>query len=266
MNKISFPGLGLDFTVNRAALQIGSFTVMWYAVMILTGLVLGTLFCCATAKKRGVNPDNITDIVLYGLVFGIIGARLYYVIFDFSEYRDSPVDIFKIWEGGLAIYGGIIGAFASTIVYCRKKKLPTLKVMDVCAPGLLIGQAIGRYGNFFNAEVYGAQTALPWGMSINGDAPVHPLFLYESLWNLLGLVLMLLLRDKKKADGQVIFSYMIWYSSGRFFLEGLRQKQYILWLVQDKIAVSQAVAVLFIMVGAVGFARVTKQRRIPREQ
>ena len=152
-----------------------------------------------------MKKDNVWDIALFGLIFGIIGARIYYVLFALDEF-DSIADMFKVWNGGLAIYGGIIGAIISTVIYCKVKKLNIAKVFDVCAPGLFIGQAIGRFGNFVNVEVYGGETNSLFGMSINGATPVHPLFLYESIWNVIGLVILLLIRDKKRMTDRYFVS------------------------------------------------------------
>ena len=161
MNTIAFPKLGLNMKINPVAFHIGGKEIYWYALIILTGFILGALFVLKTCRKRGVNPDNVYDIAMFGLIAGIIGARLYYVLFSLDEF-DSFWDVFKIWNGGLAIYGGIIGAFISTAIYCKIKNLNVLNVFDVCCPGLLIGQLIGRWGNFVNAEVFGRETSLPF--------------------------------------------------------------------------------------------------------
>ena len=257
MNIISFPRLGINLNIDPVAFTVGSKEIYWYALIILSGFLAGLLFVCSTCEKRGVKKDDVWDIALYGLVAGIIGARIYYVIFSLDE-MDSFWDIFKIWNGGLAIYGGLIGAFASTYAFCRIKKFRVLQVFDVCVPGLFIGQAIGRFGNFVNAEVFGKETSLPWGMSIDGGTAVHPLFLYESLWNILGLILLILLRDKKKAHGQVTCFYILWYSLGRFFLEGMRNTKYILYIIPDTLAVSQLVAAILAVGAVVGFAVLNK--------
>ena len=253
MNTIGFPKLGLEWNIDPVAFSIGSKPVYWYALAIVTGFLLGVLFCTATCKKRGVSPDNVIDVGIYGLIAGLICARIYYVIFDWDAFCHHPIDIFKIWEGGLAIYGGIIGAVLSTIIYCKIKKLPVLRMFDVCAPGLFIGQAIGRYGNFFNAEVYGRETSSLLGMTINGGDPVHPLFFYESVWNIIGFLLLILLRDKKKNDGQVFMGYLFWYSAGRLVLEGMRQSQYILYVIPNVLGISQVVAAIAICLSAIGF-------------
>ena len=260
MNKISFPKLGINLNINPVAFCVGGRDIYWYAIIILTGFLLGMFFCMRSAKKRNINPEHVYDIALYGLIFGVICARIYYVIFDFKSFKDNLLDIFKIWEGGIAIYGGIIGAVLTAYVYSRIKKLNVYEMFDICCPGLLIGQAIGRYGNFFNAEVYGHETDFFLGMSINGGAPVHPLFLYESLWNVLGLVIILLLRDKKKAHGQVFYGYLLWYGAGRLVLEGMRQSEYILYAIDGVVGISQIVSALIIVFSSFMIIKLGKRK------
>ena len=233
MNNIAFPKLGISLNISPVAFSIGSKPIYWYALIILSGFLLGLFFVYKTCEKRGVKKDNVWDIALFGL--------------------DSIADMFKVWNGGLAIYGGIIGAIISTVIYCMVKKLNIAKVFDVCAPGLFIGQAIGRFGNFVNVEVYGGETNSLFGMSINGATPVHPLFLYESIWNVIGLVILLLIRDKKKNDGQVFCFYIFWYSFGRLFLEGMRNPNYILYVIPNVLGISQLVAILFMIAAVSAF-------------
>lgn len=248
-NIISFPGLGgISFEINRVAFTVFGKEIYWYALILLSGFLLGLLFVYNTCEKRGVSKDHVFDISFWGLIFGLICARIYYVIFDWESLEGNIWNIFKIWNGGIAIYGSLIGAVGTAFIYSKIKKIKPLKVFDVFVPGLLIGQCIGRWGNFVNAEVYGGITTLPWRMSINGGAGVHPLFIYESLWNLLGLILVLVFRDKKKNDGQVFFFYTLWYGVGRLFLEGMRQPQYILWLIPNLLGISQVVALLAILI------------------
>ena len=259
MNVISFPNLGIHLNVDPVAFTVGVKEIYWYALIILTGFLLGFTFVYHTCEKRGVKKDNVWDIALYGLVSGIIGARIYYVRFALDEF-DSIWDMFKIWNGGLAIYGGIIGASIATFIYCRTKKLNTANVFDVCAPGLLIGQAIGRFGNFVNAEVFGGETNNLLAMSINGSNGVHPLFLYESMWNITGLIILVLFRDKKKADGQVFCFYIFWYSLGRLFLEGMRDTKYILYVIPNVLGISQLVALLLIIASVSVFVYLQTKR------
>lgn len=260
MNVISFPKLNITFSIDPVAFSVGGKDIFWYALIIITGFFAGAFFVYFTAEKRGLKKDAVWDIALYGFIAGIICARIYYVIFALDEFKNFW-DIFKIWNGGLAIYGGIIGAVISTAVYCKTKHINFLNAVDVCCPGLFIGQAIGRFGNFVNAEVYGLETELPWGMSINGSAPVHPVFIYESLWNILGLILLLLFRGKKTADGQIFCFYVFWYSLGRLFLEGMRNTEYILYLIPGVLGISQAVAAIGILLGAAGFIFVTARAK-----
>lgn len=264
MNSIDFPNLGLSFNINPVAFSIGAKEIYWYALIILAGFFAGTFFVYFTCEKRGVKKDTVWDVALLGLICGIIGARIYYILFALDEFSHWT-EYFQIWNGGLAIYGGIIGAVISTYIYCRVKNLSAPLIFDACAPGLFIGQAIGRFGNFVNCEVYGGETSSLLGMSINGAAPVHPVFIYESVWNLLGLALLLLLRRGKHSDGQVFCFYIFWYSLGRFFLEGMRDPHYILFLVPNIIGISQAVALLAMAVSAVMFvvfARKTRKKNI----
>lgn len=264
-NTIGFPGLGLEFTINRVAFTIFGKEIFWYALIIMTGFALGTAYVMITAKKQRVKTDTIFDIAFWGLLVSIITARIYYVIFDPDCLHGNFWNIFKIWEGGLAIYGGLIGAVATALIYCKIKKLPTLKIFDLCAPGLLIGQLVGRWGNFVNAEVYGKTTNLPWRMTINGSSGVHPLFLYESLWNLLGFIIIFIYthtkkrKGRKKRNGEIFFFYCLWYASGRLVLEGMRQSGYILWLVPGVLGISQLVAFLVIIVSV--FALIILRRK-----
>lgn len=256
-NNISFPHLGISMNISPVAFHIGAKPIYWYALIILTGFLLGLFLASWNSPKRGVKKDDVWNIALIGIVVGIICARIYYVLFALDEFKDNPLDVFKIWEGGLAIYGGIIGAIISTCVYCKVSKLNFPNVLDVCSPGLLLGQAIGRWGNFMNCEVFGHTTSSVFGMSINGAAPVQPLFLYESLWSFAGVILILIFRRRKTKNGQIFFSYLFWYSLGRLFLEGMRDPEYILYMIPGILGISQFVAALLILLSIIGFIFVT---------
>ena len=256
-NNISFPHLGISMNISPVAFHIGAKPIYWYALIILTGFLLGLFLASWNSPKRGVKKDDVWNIALIGIVVGIICARIYYVLFALDEFKDNPLDVFKIWEGGLAIYGGIIGAIISTCVYCKVNKLNFPNVLDVCSPGLLLGQAIGRWGNFMNCEVFGHTTNSIFGMSINGAAPVQPLFLYESLWSFAGVILILIFRRRKTKNGQIFFSYLFWYSLGRLFLEGMRDPKYILYMIPGVLGISQFVAALLILLSIIGFIFVT---------
>ena len=228
VNEIEFPGLSIGpFEMSRVAFEIGPFTVYWYAVILIIAIVAGFVFALHEAKRMNIESDVIYDIVLWGLPSAVIGARLFYVIFSFDEMKGSILNIFKIWDGGLSIFGGLIGAVIAAILYCRHKKIKAALIFDICAIPLMIGQAIGRWGNFVNAEVYGKTTSVLWRMSING-MEVHPLFLYESLLMLLGIALLIFYKSKKRFDGEIFLLYIAWYGIIRGFLEGMRQDQFIL--------------------------------------
>lgn len=257
-NLISFPKLGINLNISQTAFSIGDRGIYWYALIILFGFLMGILLVSRGCTKRRLSKDNVLDIALWGIISGIIFARLYYVLFSLDEFKNDWLDIFRIWEGGLAIYGGIIGAVISTLIYCKVKKLNILDTFDTCCPGLLLGQAIGRWGNFFNCEVYGRPTDFFLGMSINHNAPVHPLFLYESLWNFAGVILLCVFLDKKKKNGQIFFGYTLWYSVGRLILEGMRDTEFILYVIPNVLGISQLVAGILIVVSIAGIIYVTK--------
>jgi len=246
MNNISFPGLGLSFDINPIALKIPFFGgIHWYGIIIAAGIILAVLYSAKEAVIEGEKAESITDLVLWALPFSIIGARTYYVLFSWESYRDSLLDVFKIWEGGIAIYGAIIGAVATSYVFCRVKKLNVLKIFDIACLGLLIGQSVGRWGNFVNAEAFGGKCDALWRMSINGGEAVHPTFLYESLWNFTGFILLAFLNKKRPFHGFTFFSYLVWYGIGRFFIEGLRADS----LYMGPFRISQLVSGVIVCVG-----------------
>ena len=259
---ISFPGLFGDWSINPdpKLLDIGN-GVYWYGVLISLGVILALLFCAKQAPKYGIKEDTIYEFVIWALPFSLIGARLYYVIFYLNLYLDEngALDWGKaiaIWDGGAAIYGGIIAAVIVLVIFAKAKKISIGALMDVGAMGLFIGQAIGRWGNFFNREAFGAETTLPWRMRLWTSATeyieVHPTFLYESLWKLLGfLILWRLVSKLRRFDGENACFYFAWYAFGRFWIEGLRTDSLYLfdwtWFGQP-IRVSQLLSlVLFIV-------------------
>ena len=260
-NIITFPKLGFSLNLSPVAFTIGTKEVYWYALIILFGFLVSILLVSLDSEKRGLSKDSVLDIALWGMVSGVICARIYYVLFSLDEFRGDWLGIFRIWEGGIAIYGAIIGAVLSTFIYCKKKKLNIFNTFDVCCVGLLLGQAIGRWGNFTNCEVFGRPTDFLLGMSINGNAPVHPLFFYESAWSFAGVILLCILRNKKKKNGQIFFGYILWYSAGRLVLEGMRDTRYILYVIPDALGISQLVAALLIIASVAGFLYVTKSKK-----
>ena len=224
--EISFPSLGLTLNPPRS-IEIGPFSIHFYGVVIALGLVLAVVYACRRSKRFGITEDDLLDGVLWVTPFAILCARAYYCIFSWSTYADDPVSVLYIWEGGLAIYGGVIGAAVGVAVFCRIKHLPLPTVLDMVALGFLIGQCLGRWGNFFNREAFGAETDSFLRMGLmNGYTGVvtyyHPTFLYESVWNLAGFLLLHHLSKKRQYDGQIALGYVAWYGLGRTFIEGLR--------------------------------------------
>ena len=238
-NYISFPKLGIMLHADSVAFTIGSKEIYWYGIIIGIGFFTAIVAAVILAKKYGISPDTIYDIALYGTPSAIVCARIYYVAFNWESYADNFAEIYKIWHGGIAIYGAIIGAVISTVIYCRIKKQNLPLICDIGAVGLLIGQIFGRWGNFFNQEAFGTNTSSVFGMTgnvikerlaemaaeganVDVNMCVHPTFLYESMWNVLVLITVLILFKRRRFDGQVFLTYISLYGLGRFFVEGLR--------------------------------------------
>ena len=222
---VSFPNLGWEFTINRVAFSIGSFQVYWYGLIIATGLILALVYAHFSAKRYNVDGSKLMNCVFAGIITGIIGARLYFCIFKWDYYGSHPLEIFAIHEGGLAIYGGIIGALLGGLGVAKIQKMKFMPILDITMVGFLIGQGLGRWGNFFNQEAYGTPTGLPWGMMSEGTLgeTVHPCFLYESLWCLLGVaVLHFYGKYRQRYAGQIFYLYLVWYGFERMIVEGLR--------------------------------------------
>lgn len=242
---ISFPGLGIEgFSVNTVSFSLFGRNITWYGIIITLGIIAAVSLAFLRAKKEGVVADDILDLAIYCVIFGVIGARLYYVIMKHENYN-SFNDIIAIWNGGLAIYGGIIAGFLTAFVVAKIKKLNIRKLFDLGAPSVMVGQIVGRWGNFVNAEAYGSETTLPWRMGIQNiynpeTIYVHPTFLYESIWNFIGFILISIFYKKKKSDGEVFLWYVSWYGFGRLFIEGLRTDS----LYVGPIRISQLVAIL----------------------
>ena len=269
MTYVSFPGLGIEpFHMDRIAFSLFGIDVNWYGLIITCGMILAVLYALWHAKHEGVKSDHIIDLALALIFCGVIGARLYYVIMEFDQYLVSGGTFLQnlggtlyncvaIWNGGLAIYGGIIAGFLAALAVARAKRIPFPVIADIAGPAVMVGQIIGRWGNFVNVEAYGAETTLPWrmgvlysfndGVSFVSEKFVHPTFIYESLWNLLGLILITYFYKKKKFHGQMFLSYMTWYGFGRMLIEGLRADS----LYVGSIRISQLVGFVTFVVGAV---------------
>ena len=268
---VSFPGLGLSFEISRVAFSIGSYSIYWYGITFALGFLAGMWYFHRRARQLGVHPYDGLDVLLWAVIGGMVGARLYFVAFQWDRYKDNLLKIFAFREGGIAIYGGVIGAVLTGWIVCKLKKTRVLPVMDGGLTGLLLAQAIGRWGNFFNQEAFGCNTTLPWGMTsktvswylfnmsdtlaaqgvlVDPTVPVHPTFFYEFCWNLLGfLFLAFFVTPRRKYDGQVSLCYMAWYGLGRSWIEGLRTDS--LYFFSTGLRVSQVLAiVLFLAAGA----------------
>lgn len=234
---VSFPGLGIgEFQLNKIAFTLfGKLEVRWYGLIITTGIILAVLYCAYRSAEVGITKDDLLDMALYTVIFGVLGARLYYVLMTINVYPyKSILDVIAIWEGGLAIYGGVIGGSLAICIFCRLKKIPMLRALDMAAPAVMIGQFMGRWGNFFNGEAYGYEVPegsplyfLRMGLVPNMNSSVrmdyfHPTFLYESVWNIIGFIIINALFRKRKFDGQVALMYFTWYGFGRMWIEGLR--------------------------------------------
>lgn len=264
---VAFPGLGLSFEISRVAFSIGGYPIYWYGITFASGFLAGMLYFHLRARKLGIHPYDGLDVLLWAVIGGMIGARAYYVAFRWDMYKDDLIKIFAFREGGIAIYGGVIGSILAGWIAAKVKKAKFLPILDGGLTGLLLAQAVGRWGNFFNSEAFGCNTTLPWGMTSNTisrylfnmadtlaergilvepTAPVHPTFFYEFVWNLAGfLLLAFVLTPRRKYDGQVSLGYMAWYGLGRFFIEGLRTDS----LMLGSFRVSQLLA-LILFVGA----------------
>ena len=276
---IAFPALGWKFSISPYLvhnLQLFGLTIniRWYGVMIAVGFLLAMIYALRSAKRFGINSDRMIDVVLVSTLIAFVGARLYYVVFsdDRASYFANPISILEVWNGGLAIYGGILFAFITGIVMCRWRKVNTLAMFDLASLGFLIGQGIGRWGNFFNQEAFGCNTNSIFGMSggriqewitdqypsttyfanfgtaLDASQPVHPCFLYESVWCLLGFVLLALFAKKiRRYDGQIFLIYICWYGAERAVVEGLRTDS----LVIGNVRVSQILAICCVVVSVI---------------
>lgn len=207
------------------ALKIGSLEIRWYGVLMAISVLIGTYLALKEAKRKNIHEDHIYNLVLLGAPIGWIGARFWYVLWNWDYYSKYPAEIPAIWHGGLAFHGGILAAILVGVVYARIKKHSFWQLADLFAPSIILGQAIGRWGNYFNQEAYGYPTDLPWAMYIDG-AWRHPTFLYESLWDLGVFLYLWLTRKKQRYSGEIFLKYLLWYSVGRFIVEGFRMDSF----------------------------------------
>ncbi len=241
-SSISFPTLGIEVDPPRT-FCLGPLCIHLYGLVIAIGLILAVLYACRRCKEFGMKEDDLLDGVLWIAPFAIICARIYYVVFSWKDYAENPISVLYIWEGGLAIYGAVLGAILGVIVFCRIKKVSLPMLLDMVLLGFLIGQSIGRWGNFFNREAFGAPTDAFTRMGLFNTVTgqweyYHPTFLYESLWNLAGLIFLHIASKHRKYDGQIALGYAAWYGLGRCIIEGLRMDS----LYWGSIRVSQLLA------------------------
>ncbi|MCY8935835.1 prolipoprotein diacylglyceryl transferase [Peribacillus frigoritolerans] len=242
--------------LNPIAIDLGPIQVHWYGLIIGFGVLLGLIIALRESERRGLDKEIFTDLILFAVPIAIISARIYYVIFQWEYYSQNPGDIIKIWNGGIAIHGALIGSVLTAIVFAKVKKVSFWKLVDIATPSLLLGQAIGRWGNFMNQEAHGGEVTRSFlenmhlpefiinQMYINGTY-YHPTFLYESIWNILGVIILLSLRKVNLRRGELFLTYVIWYSIGRYFIEGLRTDSLML---TESLRIAQVISIVLVVV------------------
>ena len=267
---ITFPGLLGGLTLNPPAyITIFGKNIYFYGVLIALGFMLAILFCSRKSKDFGIKADDFYDLMIWLIPISILGARAYYVLFRLEDYLSRPLSVFAVWEGGLAIYGGVIAGILTVILVCRHKKIPFTAMLDLVIPGLLIGQILGRWGNFMNREAFGAETEIFCRMGLTAPDGttiyVHPTFLYESLWNLAGLIFLLVFdkKGKRKYDGQNTLIYFLWYGLGRAWIEGLRTDS--LYIGSTGIRVSQALSIVLCLAALAALVILGRRPHKPEE-
>lgn len=280
--SISFPNLGIYLENVGKSIEVFGFEIAFYGIIIGCGVMAGIVMAAMEAKRTGQNPDTYYDLALYAVVLSVIGARIYYVVFSWEQYKDDLLSIFNIRQGGLAIYGGVIAAVITVFVYGRVKKISFAKLADTAVLGLILGQIIGRWGNFFNREAFGEYTNNLFAMRLPLDAvrssdvtelmrehlemldgvayiQVHPTFLYESLWNLGVLLILLWWRKRKKFEGEIFLLYLFGYGVGRFWIEGLRTDQ--LLIPGAGLPVSQVLALVLVIISGIIIFNIRRKKR-----
>ena len=269
ISPIAFPGLGIEID-PAVGFSVGPLTVNFYGAIIALGLILAVVYAWKRSHQFGIKADDITDAVLYVVPFAVLCARAYYCVFQWETFADDPISVLYIWQGGLAIYGGVLGAVVGVAVYCYFKKIKLPALLDLVALGFLIGQCLGRWGNFFNREAYGAETDFFLRMVLlltpdrnytNTMHYYHPTFLYESLWNLLGFLILHFFSKRRQYDGQVALGYVVWYGLGRAWIEGLRTDS----LYWGSLRVSQILAVVSCVAGAVVLSILAFRQHAPEK-
>lgn len=243
MSKINFEGLGISLNINRIAFELKGIKIYWYAIIIISGIILSLFLCHKDDGKYNIKFENVLELALFVFPVSIIFARLYFVVFKIDYYMQKPMEIFNIRNGGLAIYGGIVGAIITILIYCKIKKIKFLDMVDYIVPYLPLGQAIGRWGNFFNAEAHGTETNSLFRMGIieNGNyIQVHPTFLYESICTFIIFFILYFKRNKRKYPGEITYIYLFLYGIARSIIEGFRTDS----LMLGNIRVSQILSII----------------------
>lgn len=244
--------------MNKVAFEVFGITIAWYGILISLATVIGAFLALRESERVGIGEDNLLDFLLYAIPIAVIGARIYYIVFSWDCYKDNLIQIFHFRGGGLAIHGAILASIIVAIVFTRKRNLDFWKLADVCAPSLILGQGIGRWGNYINQEAYGTPTDLPWGIIING-VKVHPTFLYESIWNFLVFFFLLWYRkNKSEVTGEIFLLYLILYSVIRFFVEGLRTDS----LMMGSIRIAQLISVIGIIIPLLYLIKRRKRKKL----
>lgn len=276
MSHVTFPGLGLEFDINCVAFSIKGYDVYWYGILIAFGVLLGIIYATRNAAKFGVDEDKLMDVIIVAAICAVISGRAFYVIFNADYHVDSVKEFFNIRGGGTAFYGVLLGALLSSFIVCKIRKIKYRCLLDDLAVGFLVGQGIGRWGNFMNQELFGTNTDLPWGMYsdtiasyirrnsgrllsehgiVLNEGPVHPTFLYESIWCFIGLFIILRVIKKRRFDGQVFLTYLIWNGIGRGFTESLRTDA----LFLGRIRISQFVCITLAMIGFISLLVINRR-------
>ncbi|KMK77462.1 prolipoprotein diacylglyceryl transferase [Alkalihalobacillus pseudalcaliphilus] len=252
--------------------RLGPITIYWYGLIIMLGVVLGYFIAAKESTRTGLPKDTFADLLLFAVPIAIISARIYYVIFRWDQFADDPIRVFYIWEGGIAIHGALIGSVLTAYFFAKRKELSFWQLADIAAPSILLGQAIGRWGNFMNQEVYGGEVSREFleglflpefiinQMFIKG-AYYHPTFLYESVWSLIGVAILLYLRRLNLRQGEVFLAYVVWYSVGRFFIEGIRL-DYL--LIGNLLKTAQVISIILVIGAIIIFIYRRKQSNVPR--
>ena len=242
--------------MDKVAFTIFGIDIMWYGVLLSLGMILGSLIAMKEAKRVDLKEDDILDLAIFAIPLGLLGARLYYVLFNLDYYLENPSQILNFRGGGMAIHGALITGFLTGYIFCKIRKLDFFKMADTVILGMPLAQSIGRWGNFINQEAHGGPTDLPWGIMVDG-VKVHPTFLYESIWDLGIFIFLVMFRKNKKYDGQVLFYYIGLYSLGRFFIEGLRTDS----LMIGPLRMAQIISLVFILCAILGHLYLSKKSK-----